>query len=74
MVFSPVYQENLCDDPNLDKLVWMTQARKLKYTHTYYDIFISCLSNNLCILIFVFSLSLILKRIFFNCAIITIEY
>ncbi|XP_070163820.1 uncharacterized protein [Polyergus mexicanus] len=27
MVFSPVHRENLCDDPNLDKLVWMTQAR-----------------------------------------------
>ncbi|KAL6432139.1 hypothetical protein ACFW04_006686 [Cataglyphis niger] len=27
MLFSPVYRENLCDDPNLDKLVWMTQAR-----------------------------------------------
>ncbi|XP_025268422.1 uncharacterized protein LOC105254742 [Camponotus floridanus] len=27
MVFSPIYQENLCDDPNLDNLVWMTQAR-----------------------------------------------
>lgn len=63
MVFSPIYQENLCDDPNLDKLVWMTQARKLKYTHTYYDILTSCQSNNFCILIFVFSLSLSFSNI-----------
>ncbi|XP_014488529.1 PREDICTED: uncharacterized protein LOC106751839 isoform X2 [Dinoponera quadriceps] len=27
MVLSPVYQNYLCDDPNLDKPVWMTQAR-----------------------------------------------
>ncbi|XP_076396125.1 uncharacterized protein LOC100883440 isoform X1 [Megachile rotundata] len=27
MVLSPVYQTYLCDDPNLDKPVWMTQAR-----------------------------------------------
>ncbi|EFN77066.1 hypothetical protein EAI_04213 [Harpegnathos saltator] len=27
MVLSPVYQDYLCDDPNLDKPVWMTQAR-----------------------------------------------
>ncbi|XP_072750030.1 uncharacterized protein [Anoplolepis gracilipes] len=27
MIFSPVHRDNLCDDPNLDKLVWMTQAR-----------------------------------------------
>ncbi|KMR04541.1 hypothetical protein RF55_643, partial [Lasius niger] len=26
MVFSPVHRDSLCDDPNLDKLVWMTQA------------------------------------------------
>lgn len=29
MVLSPVYQSYLCDDTNLDKPVWMTQARKL---------------------------------------------
>lgn len=29
MVLSPVYQTYLCDDPNLDKPVWMTQASKL---------------------------------------------
>lgn len=27
MVFSPVHRDSLCDDPNLDNLVWMTQAR-----------------------------------------------
>ncbi|XP_076294686.1 uncharacterized protein LOC143215939 isoform X2 [Lasioglossum baleicum] len=27
MVLSPSYQTYLCDDPNLDKPVWMTQAR-----------------------------------------------
>lgn len=27
MVLSPVYQPDLCDNPNLDKPVWMTQAR-----------------------------------------------
>ncbi|XP_048511190.1 uncharacterized protein LOC105687286 isoform X2 [Athalia rosae] len=27
MVSSPVYQNYLCDDPNLDKPVWMTQSR-----------------------------------------------
>lgn len=38
MVFSPVHRENLCDDPNLDKLVWMTQARKLKYILHLYEL------------------------------------
>lgn len=27
-----IYQSGLCDDPNFDRPVWMTQARKLKYT------------------------------------------
>lgn len=29
MVLNPTYQSYLCDDVNLDKPVWMTQARKL---------------------------------------------
>lgn len=29
MVLNPTYQSYLCDDANLDKPVWMTQARKL---------------------------------------------
>lgn len=38
MILNPaVYQEDLCDDPNLDRPVWMTQARKLKF----YSIFMS---------------------------------
>lgn len=64
MVFSPVHRDSLCDDPNLDNLVWMTQARKLKY----YKIFISypsrLLYSNTCILILI---------VYFKCTTIIIE-
>lgn len=40
MILNPVvYQDDLCDDPNLDRPVWMTQARKLK--SMFYNTFVS---------------------------------